>query len=293
MSLKQQIFQGICNVAFLVAVLHFIIVFGIHALIVRAIQKVQKLLFPKQKLVEGFNFELFHFFFRLAFYVNDTHLHSIFPKDMDVDKEPTLILINHTSASDHAMVMCTIRTDVIFMAKASLFKNPIMKFYLDSGKTISVEREDREQAMGAVQQAENFLKSGTHVSIFPEGTRANQAHLEGGKLGPLKMGAFHCAKNANVRIMLLYCDGISRTWNSRLKLPIAGTNFIKFLGYVSKEEVAKYDVHELQKKVTEMYDQGRQCRSDDEIFKFPNPNIAILFLLANLWVLKFFLAKLF
>lgn len=293
MSLKKQIFQGICNAAFLVAILHFIIAHGIHALILKAIQLVQKVLFPKQKPFEGFNFEIFHYLFRLAFFVNDTHLHSIFPKDLNVNEEPTLILINHTSASDHAMVMCTVLSRTSFMAKASLFKNPIIKFYLDSGKTISVEREDREQAMGAVKQAENNLKSGMNVSIFPEGTRNNDAHLDGGKLGPLKMGAFHCAKNANVRIMLLYCDGISRTWNSRFKLPIAGTNFVKFLGYVSKEEVAKTDVHDLQKKVTEMYDQGRQCRSDDEILKFPNPNIAILFLLANLWLLKCFFAKLF
>lgn len=277
--------QSIGRLAFALCVFQFLICLILDSMITLPIQWIQKKCLPGCKQYKGFCFEFHHMFLRLGLKLNGTSFIRSFPKDFNINDEPTLILINHSSTFDPNVVMCSILAHISFMAKAELFKIWYIRVFLQLGKAISVNREVRNDAIGATKEAEKLLTAGRHVCIFPEGTRNQTNYLNDGRLNPLKMGAFHVAKNASVRIVVLYCDGISRIWGGKNALPRAGNIYVSLIGIVSKEEAATLEARELEKKVGEIFEQGRTCRNDDQILRSPNPFFAILYLLANLFAL--------
>lgn len=292
MRFLSSISQSIGRIAFAYCVVQFLICLILDSMVTLPIQWLQKKCLPGCRQYKGFCFEFHHLFLRLGLKLNGTNFIRFFPKGFNIDDEPTLILINHSSTFDPNVVMCSIMAHISFMAKAELFKVWYIRVFLELGQAISVNREVRNDAIGATKEAERVLIAGRHVCIFPEGTRNPTNYLNDGRLNPLKMGAFHVAKNAAVRIAVLYCDGVSRVWGGKNPLPRAGNIYVSLIGIVTKEEIAKLEAREIERKVSEIFEVGRTCRADDQILRTPNPFFAIVYLLANLfafgWICKYF-----
>lgn len=90
-----------------------------------------------------------------------------FPKD-----QPFIIIINHVNELDFLLIMHFI-TDAELspraLAKASLFKVPVVGTIFRKTKMVPVERGS-QRSIEALKEAENALKNGEVIAIFPEGT---------------------------------------------------------------------------------------------------------------------------
>lgn len=99
-----------------------------------------------------------------------------FPKEGGV-----LLCTNHISNFDPPVVGVTAPRKVFFMAKAELFKVPILKDLLHNFGTFPVNRggSDRE----ALRTGLKILKEGNVLGFFPEGTRSKNGELGKGQAG--------------------------------------------------------------------------------------------------------------
>jgi len=110
---------------------------------------------------------------------------------------PVIYLANHQSMFDIPVFYSVLDTQFRWMAKASLFKIPLVGWGMKGAGYIPVERDNRKKAMESLFAAAQRIHDGASVIIFPEGTRSETP--EQGML-PFKKGAFVLAKKANVTL---------------------------------------------------------------------------------------------
>lgn len=119
----------------------------------------------------------------------------------NVPKEGGLILCaNHIGQLDMFFIAYKIKRLVHYMAKAELFKNPILKWFLTNVGAFPVKRGTGD--IGAVKTVYKMLKSGKIVGIMPEGTRTKgKEHVKA------KSGAAMFALSADVPILPVGISG--------------------------------------------------------------------------------------
>lgn len=98
---------------------------------------------------------------------------------------PVLLNANHPSAWDMFLVAVFMRRRVYYMAKAELFKNPILRFLLKSVGAFPVSRGKGD--IGSIKTVFKLLEQGKVVGIFPEGTRTPKRNLKKRKAGAAMM----------------------------------------------------------------------------------------------------------
>lgn len=104
-----------------------------------------------------------------------------------------LLLINHQSYLDPLMVGLPLRRPVSFLARDSLFKVPLVGWWLRQTYVMSINREAASTA--SLREAIRRMQHGFLVGIFPEGTRS-----ETGEIGPLKPGFLALMRRAKVPV---------------------------------------------------------------------------------------------
>ncbi len=119
-------------------------------------------------------------------------------KAMGLENVPSeggvLVCANHVSYIDPPAVGCPLARKVHFMAKAELFKIPILGGMITSYGAFPVHRGTADRQ--ALRQAIDLLRSGNVVAMFPEGKRS----LDGNLL-PAESGIGMIAKNAGVPVV--------------------------------------------------------------------------------------------
>jgi len=110
---------------------------------------------------------------------------------------PVIFVLNHPSGLiDPAFLLCLAPRRVSFLAKAPLFRMPIIGFFCRSFEAIPVYRRqdagsDPSQNRETFETARAVLARGGAIGIFPEGTSHSDP-----KLRPLKTGAARIALGA-------------------------------------------------------------------------------------------------
>ena len=90
----------------------------------------------------------------------------------NVPQEGAYILAsNHREASDPIMIGIGLKRQVFFMAKAELFKNKFLAWFLGKLGAFPVDR-DSSAARGAIRHFEDVVADGHLMGIFIEGTRS-------------------------------------------------------------------------------------------------------------------------
>lgn len=110
-----------------------------------------------------------------------------------------LICPNHTTATDAISAVLALGNHCSYaaMAKAELFKNPVLAWFLRAVSAFPVNREGND--LNAIRLGTRALKEGKKLLLFPEGTRRRD-----GTLGPAKAGAGMFALRAGVPIIPVY-----------------------------------------------------------------------------------------
>lgn len=118
---------------------------------------------------------------------------------------PFVVMSNHQSLYDIPALYQTLPLRLRMVAKAELFRIPIWSQAMRAAGFVELDRSVRERAIESLGHAKAALAQGTSIWIAPEGTRSKD-----GRLGPFKMGGFHLAVGAAVRILPVTVSGTRR-----------------------------------------------------------------------------------
>ena len=118
---------------------------------------------------------------------------------------PYVFMCNHQSALDIYALLARLPVSFKWIAKRQLFAIPVFGWAIRKAGYISIDRENAEEALKAIEEASRRIREGANIIIFPEGTRS----ADGGLL-PFKKGGFTLALRAMVPIVPLCIYGSSR-----------------------------------------------------------------------------------
>ena len=122
--------------------------------------------------------------------------------DPKVEDGPFIICANHISATDPiAMASAMRHIQPHFMAKAQLFKNPILNWLFRNLGAYPVNRDGKD--VGALSGSVNMLKSGMSIGMFPQGTRHPGKNPEDTKV---RNGIGLIAASSGAKILPMYID---------------------------------------------------------------------------------------
>lgn len=169
----------------------------------------------------------------------------------DQYREPSVVVSNHESEAD-IFLSCLLPWNLKYLAKAEIYRTPIMGWGMRMAGDIGVVRGDRRSGVKALIECRKKLKAGTSVIIFPEGTRSRTDEML-----PFKEGAFRLAVDAQVPIQPVALAG------TRYALPPGSLLFgpskavIRILEPVPTTGMTAADVPALTERVRDQIAQAR------------------------------------
>ena len=120
----------------------------------------------------------------------------------NIDKTKTYVMVsNHQSMADIIVVYKT-HMQFKWVAKAGLYKVPVMGAILFLGKHVMLSRCRFDKIKKFYREATNCLRSGMSLFFFPEGTRSQT-----GSIGTFQSGAFKIAIKEKKPILPIFIDG--------------------------------------------------------------------------------------
>lgn len=140
--------------------------------------------------------------------------------------EGLVIACNHKHAIDPLMLIMTTERTIHFLAKKEIYKG-ILKFFFNGVGTLPVDRGNSNKS--TISRAEDMLKKGGVIGIFPEGTRNKVSD----DLLQFKKGAVSFAKNTNSKILPVYIKGKYKLFRKSLVIIIGKPYSVK--GDLEKE----------------------------------------------------------
>jgi 1-acyl-sn-glycerol-3-phosphate acyltransferase len=132
--------------------------------------------------------------------VNPWRLHFSGLEHLD-PKEVYVIVSNHQSLADIPLIS-HLRVDAKWLAKAELFRLPVVGWLLQMAGDVGVERTDRRKAAQALLRCSKYLRQGCSLVFFPEGTRSRD-----GEMLPFNDGPFQLAIREQRPVLPLVVEG--------------------------------------------------------------------------------------
>ena len=126
------------------------------------------------------------------------HIIGEFPDD-----GPYILMHNHSSFLDMFFLPTVIKGKYTGVVAAKNFKIPLIGSVLHRLNAIPIHRFSHTKAKDAIKIAEQRIREGYHIAIFPEGTRTIT-----GNLNPFKKGGFHMAINTQTKILPVIIQGL-------------------------------------------------------------------------------------
>lgn len=116
-------------------------------------------------------------------------------------RHPYVVVSNHQSSAD-VPVISTLPWEMKWVAKAVLFRLPVVGWLMRLAGDIPVERGDAASRARVLARAQQYLERRCSVMFMPEGTRAKD-----GRVRAFQDGAFRLAIEAGVPVLPLAVDG--------------------------------------------------------------------------------------
>ena len=120
----------------------------------------------------------------------------------NADRNKTYVMVsNHQSFAD---ILVVFRTFLHFkwVAKKSLFKTPLLGWNMTLNGHVPIERGDAQSREKCLDRCKEWIRKGSSIFFFPEGTRS-----EDGNMRPFKAGAFRLALETGTDILPMIIRG--------------------------------------------------------------------------------------
>ena len=142
-----------------------------------------------------------------------------------VENVPTsggvLLAANHQSYLDPPLIGPHLRGEMHFMARRTLFKNPLFGALIGRCNAFAIERDTAD--VKGVKNAIDRLQRGKILLVFPEGTRTRD-----GTVGRMKAGIGILAERAAVPIVPVLIEGAYEVWPKGALIPRLGKSRLVF-----------------------------------------------------------------
>jgi len=164
-------------------------------------------------------------------------------RDLLDPEQNYLFMPNHCSNVDPPVVVAALRRQPCMMAKASLFRIPVLGPVMSAVGFVPVLRKNRRAALRAIEEAGERLREGRDFVIFPEGTRSPDDELL-----PLKKGPFFLALAGGVPVVPIRVRGSRRIMERGSKVIYRGDVHVEFCPPIpvgdlgSAPEIARQDL---------------------------------------------------
>lgn len=142
-----------------------------------------------------------------------------------------IVCFNHLSFWDPVVISVGIKRRIRFIAKAELFKVPLLGWFLKAIGTVPLKRGSGD--LGAMRASLNILKNDEALGIFPTGTREKKH-----KNAPARSGAAFIAVKSAAPAVPVYINASYRIF-SKVELIVGEPiDFSQYKGVkVSSEEL--------------------------------------------------------
>jgi 1-acyl-sn-glycerol-3-phosphate acyltransferase len=117
-------------------------------------------------------------------------------------KQSYIFISNHQGAYDIFLIFGHIGQPIKWIMKQSLRKIPLVGVACEAAGYIFVDKSSPQAAAKTIQVAEEKLKNGVSIAIFPEGSRTKT-----GKVGIFKKGAYQMALDLKLPIVPISING--------------------------------------------------------------------------------------
>jgi 1-acyl-sn-glycerol-3-phosphate acyltransferase len=157
--------------------------------------------------------------FRIYFYLY--HRGRVYNAERLPDRGAFILAGNHVSFLDPPFFGLACRREAFYMARDTLFRNPLANWILRSWHCVPISRDRGD--IGAMRTVLRLLGEGKAVLMFPEGTRGQDGQLQSARAG---IGMI--AAKANVPIVPMRIFGTERALPRGASFPRPARVEIKF-----------------------------------------------------------------
>lgn len=123
-----------------------------------------------------------------------------------------ILASNHKSNLDPFLIGLCLNRRVSYMAKDSLFKNPVMRFFFHSVEAFPVRRDVSD--VRSIREAIRRLKRGLPIVVFPEGTRQGSR-----RESKTYSGIGFLAAKTGVPVVPVHIDGSEKVLPPKARIP--------------------------------------------------------------------------
>ncbi|MDF2882531.1 MAG: 1-acyl-sn-glycerol-3-phosphate acyltransferase [Clostridiaceae bacterium] len=166
----------------------------------------------------------------------------------NIPKGPCLFVSNHQGAMDIPLILGTSHRTIGFVAKKELLKYRFLAYWCKQINCVFMDRQNIREAMKSIDQGAEYLKNGSSLLIFPEGTRS-----KGPKVGEFKKGSIKLGLKAEKPIVPVSISGsyLLREANSGWKFK-RGNVKITYGKPIDPTTIDKKEQRELTEKIREI-----------------------------------------
>jgi 1-acyl-sn-glycerol-3-phosphate acyltransferase len=163
---------------------------------------------------------------------------EVFNRHFEPASGSVLYLCNHQSFLDPALMGMGLRRPVNYMARDSLFRQPLFGRFITSLNAFPVRRGHADT--GAMKEGLRRLKAGGQLVVFPEGTRTRD-----GRIGPFLPGVSLLARRAAEWVVPMVIDGAFEIWPRTSPLPGMGHIEVAYCRPLGRDELDRLEGDDL------------------------------------------------
>jgi 1-acyl-sn-glycerol-3-phosphate acyltransferase len=149
-----------------------------------------------------------------------------------------LLACNHQSFFDPISITLALHREGNYMARDTLFANPLFKRLIASLNAFPVKRGAGD--VGAVKEIMRRLKAGKVVVVFPEATRTRD-----GSIGPINANSMAIAKKAEAVVVPALVDGAFEAWPRTQLLPRRGLMYVTYAEPITLDQIREWPAEEI------------------------------------------------